>query len=311
MRATLDRTYGEVRSAAGTVVETGREWIADKASTQAGDLSFRVVLALAPLVIIAVAVVGLVYQNTAVLDELLGKADDYLGEQTADAVRIVLDNMARPKASTVALVIGTVTLLWAAAGAFRSLQKSLNAIWNVSPAPLSRNRRRLLPFVLNHLAMLALVLALGLALAALLALASVWSIIADRVTGSLPAPELTLRGLDFIFGLALATVAFATLFSVVPLGRLPQRYVWLSALVTAFLFSLGRIGFGIYMSYSGTASAYGAAGSLIVFLLWVYYSAMIMFFGAELAQVWARRRGVEVEPRRGAVRMAPAAPLDE
>lgn len=311
MRATLDRAYGGVRSAAGTVVETGREWIADKASTHAGDLSFRVVLALAPLVIIAVAVVGLIYQNTAVLDELLGKADDYLGEQTADVVRIVLDNMARPKASAVALVIGAVTLLWAAAGAFRSLQKSLNAVWNVSPAPLSKDRRRLLPFILNHLAMLALVLGLGLALAALLALASVWSILAGRVAGFLPDSQLALRGLDFIFGLALATVAFATLFSVVPLGRLPQRYVWLSALVTAFLFSLGRIGFAVYMSYSGTASAYGAAGSLIVFLLWVYYSAMIMFFGAELAQVWARRRGVEVEPRRGAVRMAPAAPLGE
>jgi len=269
------------------------------------------VLALAPLVIIAVAVVGLVYQNTAVLDELLGKADDYLGEQTADVVRIVLDNMARPRAGTVALVIGTVTLLWAAAGAFRSLQKSLNAVWNVSPPPLTRDRRRLLPFILNHLAMLALVLTLGLALAALLALASVWSVIADRMTGSLPDSQPALRGLDLVFGLALATVAFVILFSAVPLGRLPQRYVWPSALFTAFLFSLGRIGFGIYMSYSGTASAYGAAGSLIVFLLWVYYSAMIMFFGAELARVWARRRGVEVEPRRGAVRMAPAAPRDE
>lgn len=292
-----------LRSAYATVLETVKEWAADKATTYAGDLSFHVLLALAPLVIIAVAVVGLIYRSTTMLESLVEMAGDYLGEQTTDVIRVVLDNMARPAAGTAALVIGSVTLLWAASSAFRSLQKSLNAVWNVGPTPLSADRRRLLTFALNHLALLGLVLLLGVAMAVLLAAGSLWGAVAQRLEGVVPAPEILLGISDFVFGIGLGTVIFATLFSTIPRGRLPQRYVWLAAVLTALLFGLGRIGFGTYVSHSSTASAYGAAGAIIVFLLWVYYSSLIMFFGAEFAQVYARRRGVEVEPRSGAMRL--------
>ena len=208
--------------------------------------------------------------------------------------------MARPGASFSAIFIGGLVLLYTAGGAFRALRKSLNAIWNVEPVPLRADARRIVTFLVNQLLMLGLVLVLALMLAALLALSAGWTWLTDWASSGLPRSAFANRAAEFGLTLVITTAIFAGLFSTVPQGRLPQRYVWVSALVTAVLFYIGRLGFGVYIDYSTKASAYGAAGTLIVFLIWVYYSSMIVFFGAELAQVWARRRGVEVVPRKGA-----------
>lgn|GEM_PF-2795116 len=282
------------------LAETAREWLADKATTYAGDLSYRILLALSPLVVIAAGVVGLIYQDSDALDGLIARAGDFLGEASADALRVVLDNMTRPGASFLAVFVGGLILLYTAGGAFRALRKALNAIWNVEPAPLRADARRILTFIANQLVMLGLVLVLALGLAALLALSAGWSWLTDWASSGLPRSAFLNRTAEFGFTLVITTVIFAGLFSTVPQGRLPQRYVWLSALVTALLFYIGRLGFSVYIGYSGKASAYGVAGTLVVFLIWVYYSSMIVFFGAELAQVWARRRGDHVVPRKGA-----------
>lgn len=288
------------RHTGSLLVETAREWLADRATTYAGDLSYRIVLALSPLVVIAAGVVGLIYEDTDMLDDLVVRAGELLGEASADALQLVLTNMTRPGASLLAIVLGGLILLYTAGGAFRALRKSLNAIWNVEPTPLRPDARRLATFALNQLLMLGLVLVLALLLAGLLALSAGWSWLTEWASSSLPASSLVRRVGELGFTLVITTAVFAGLFSSVPQGRLPQRYIWLSALITAVLFSIGRLGFGVYISYSSKASAYGAAGTLIVFLIWVYYSSMIVFFGAEFAQVFARRRGIHVRPGRGA-----------
>ena len=286
------------------VVETLKEWLADKATTYAGDLSYRIVLALSPLVVIAAGIVGLIYQDEDALENLLARTEGYLGEASVDALKVVLDNMTAPGASFWAIFIGSIILIYTAGGAFRALRKSLNAIWNVEMAPLKASAGRLATFALNQLLLLGLVLLLGLMLAALLALSAGWSWLTAQLTDYLPADDLVTRAAGFVLTLGVTTAVFAGVFSIVPQGRLPHKYVWVSGLVTAVLFYIGRLGFGIYIDYSSRASAYGAAGTLIVFLIWVYYSSMIVFFGAELAQVWARRRGDRVVPRKGAIMAA-------
>jgi membrane protein len=284
-------------------METSREWFADKAPTYAAALSYHMLLALAPLVIIAVGVLSALFQSTTSSDEIVQQAEDHLGAPAADAVQFVLDSVHQhPSAGVAAMVIGGIFLLVAAASAFRALRKALNATWNVEPIPLGKNPHNFLVMVLNQAFLLLLVLLVALFIAALTALSTLWGSLSKLLTDSMPSPQALLTLTDFLFSWGLTTALFAALFSAVPLARLPQRYIWRSAVLTAFLFSLGKLGFGVYMSYSGTASLYGAAGSLVVFLIWVYYSAMIMFFGAEWAQMLARHHGVEVEPRRGARR---------
>lgn len=300
MTGTRRRLQETGKHTGSLIAETLKEWLADKATTYAGDLSFRIVLALSPMVVIAAGIVGLIYQNENALEELLSRTEEYLGEASVDALKVVLDNMTAPGASFWAIFIGSIVLLYTAGGAFRALRKSLNAIWNVEADPLKVSAGSLTTFALNQLALLGLVLLLGLMLAALLALSLGWSWVMKQATAYLPADDLVTRAAGFVFTLGVTTAIFAGVFSVVPQGRLPKRYVWVSALLTAVLFYVGRLGFDVYIGYSSKASAYGAAGTLIVFLIWVYYSSMILFFGAELAQVWARRRADRVVPRKGA-----------
>jgi membrane protein len=284
-------------------MEASREWLADKAPTYAAALSYHMLLALAPLVIIAVGVLSALFQSTTSTEEVAQQADEHLSEPAADAIGFVLDSAHQdPSAGVAAMVIGGIFLLVAAASAFRALRRALNATWNVEPVPLGKDARNFLVMVLNQAFLLLLVLLVVLLIAALAALSTLWGSLSKRLTDAMPSPQAILALTDFLFSWGLTTALFAALLSAVPLAKLPQRYIWRSAVLTAFLFSLGKLGFGIYMSYSGTASLYGAAGSLVIFLIWVYYSAMIVFFGAEWAQVLARHHGVEVEPRRGARR---------
>ena len=153
----MERIKEAGKQVGSLLAETAREWLADKATTYAGDLSYRILLALSPLVVIAAGIVGLIYQDSDALDDLIARAGDFLGEASADALQVVLDNMTRPGASFLAVVVGGLILLYTAGGAFRALRKALNAIWNVEPAPLRADARRLLTFIANQLVMLGLV----------------------------------------------------------------------------------------------------------------------------------------------------------
>jgi membrane protein len=292
------------------VSETMTEWFADKAAIYAAALSFHMLLALAPLVIIAVGVVGLFFGSDTV-DSLSAQAEQHLGEPAKDAVDLVLSGLTtQPAANTIAVAVGAVVMLFAAAGAFRSLRKALNAMWNVEPAPAGRDARKIGWIVFYNVMLTLMVIGLALFIAVLIGLSTLWGTLSNRLAEDTPSAEVLFRGADFLFTLLLTVCAFALLFKVVPLARIARRDLWLSATLTAVLFGIGKLGFGIYMSYSSTGSLYGAAASLVIFLIFVYYSAMIMFFGAEFAQVYGRRHGRPVQPRKGARRVVRASTPD-
>jgi membrane protein len=292
-----------LKSLAHIVAEVVREWLADKAPTYAAALSYHMLLALAPLVIIAVAIISALFQSATTQQEIVDEAEQHLGTPAADAIQLILESVhMQPTANVIAMIVGGAVLLFMAASAFRALRKALDAIWDVKPAQVSGDRRTMLRLVLNQAFLLFLVLVMALSFAALVGLSALASTVAARLTGSLPASEVLLHAADFVVSWGIVTALFAGMLSVVPLARLPQRFLWRAAALTAFLFALGKLGFGIYVSHSGTVSLYGAAGSLVVFLIWVYYSAMILFFGAEWAKILARRKGITPEPRAGAQR---------
>jgi membrane protein len=283
-------------------LQTGRDLAADKAPTYAAALSYHMLLALAPMVVIAVGVLDIVYgDNTEAVDSLVTLTEQHLGAPAADAVQLVLGNMsAHPGTNVAVMVVSAAVTLFLASSAFRQLRKALDAIWHVQPARAESVKRTLWVYALGQLVLFALVLSLGLVLVVVVALSSLWGRISESLRGTLRHPEALLRSGDFVVTLALVTVVFVVLYRAVPLARLPRRDLWLAAALAAFLFDIGRLLFGIYMQHSSTASLYGAAGTLVIFLVWVYYSANILYFGAALARVHARRRGERVLARPGA-----------
>lgn len=292
-----------VYSALGVLKEAAGEWLHDKATRQAAALSFYAMMALAPLLIIAVGIAGIVLGEGETRQRVLSEVENNAGPQAADAVATVLANASRPGASVTAFVIGGLLLLFGASGAVRQLKGALNAIWNVERVPSDGTWRKILDLVLTYLRTFGLVIVFGVGLLVLLASTSAWGWVAGRLQGSLPSAELLLRALDFGVALALLTLVFAAIYKGLPDVEIHWRELWSGAFVTALLFSVGRLAIGLYMSTSATTSAYGAAGSLVALLLWVYYSAMIVFFGAELTQVHARRSGRRLTPKPGARRV--------
>jgi membrane protein len=290
-----------LKGAASLLWETFREWLADGAMVYSAAMSYRVLLALAPSVIIAVAVLEIITLGTTVFDDLVEWIDQQFGQPAAEAVQSMVDSFgAQAGSSIVALIISGAFMLYMAASAFRMLRKALDAMWRVEWAPLQTDARHIRTQASQRLVPFALALSLGVALAAMMALSALWGLLSDSLRELLPVPELVARVADFAFTLGVATAVFAGLLAVVPLGRLPRRDLWLAALLTAVLFNIGKLGFGIYMSHSSTASLYGAAGTIVIFLIWVYYSSWIVFFGAKFAVVIARHRGCAVQPRAGA-----------
>ena len=291
----------------GFVKETGQEWAADKAPLYAAVLSFYTLLALAPLLIIAVSIAGFVYGSGPARQSLLTQVHDKVGAQTANAVDTILTNAHRPGASIAGLIIGTLLLLFGASGAVSTLHTALNAMWGVRPAPVRGFFRKVVHAVRSRLFNFVVVLLIGVVLLGLLALGAAWTWVAHKVGGSLPAAGVLLRSADFVVALGLLTGLFALLFRFLSDARPERSDLWLGSFITALLFDVGRLLVGLYLSKSTTTSAFGAAGSLVALLLWMYYSAMIVFFGVELTQVYARHCGRQLTPKRGAIIEAPVA----
>jgi membrane protein len=273
----------------GFVKETGQEWAADKASLYAAVLAFYTLLALAPLLVIAVSIAGLVYGSGPARQSLLTQVHDKAGAQAASALDTILTNAHRPSASIAGLVIGTLLLLLGASGAVSTLHTALNAMWDVRAVPVRGFVRKVAYAVRSRLFSFAVVLVIGLILLGLL------------------AAGVLLRIADFVVALGLLTVLFALLFRFLSDAKPKWSDLWFGSFVTAALFDVGRLLIGLYLSKSTTASSFGAAGSVVALLLWMYYSGMIVFFGVEFTQVYARHRGRQLTPKHGAIVEAPEA----
>jgi membrane protein len=281
--------------------ETAKDWSEDKAARLAAALAYYTIFSLAPLLIIIIGIAGLVFGRQAVQGQLVGQIQGVVGQQGAQLIQTMIQGASKPSSGIIATVIGAVTLLVGAMGVFGQLQDSLNTIWEVKPRP----GRGFLAVVKDRLASFLMVLGIGLLLVVSLVISAAVSAFGQEA-GRLLGSSAVAQVLNFLVPFLVITLLFAMIFKVLPDVEISWREVWVGAAVTALLFSVGRILLGLYLGRAGTTSAYGAAGSLVIVLLWIYYSAQILFFGAEFTQVYARRYDRQIEPSANAVRVSAA-----
>jgi membrane protein len=291
------------------VRDTFSAWNADKAPRLAAALSFSTIFSIAPLIIIVIAIAGTVlglhggleHPRGSVEAGLLSQIRAHVGQQAADSVRdMVAANFSKPHQGIVAQIIGWVTFVVAASGVFASLQDSLNTVWHVEPA-----KQSLWLTVRQRIASLGMVLVIGFLFLVTFVFSAALAIVSTYFERVLPFPGagLVFTVANYVVSLAVITVLFALIYKILPDAKIEWADVWTGSGITAVLFVVGQALIGIYLAKSGTASAYGAAGSLLVLLLWIYYSAMTLFFGAEFTKVYAMRRGRAI----AAVHQSPAA----
>jgi membrane protein len=261
-------------------------------------LAYYTVFSLAPLMTIAIAMAGFFFGKEAAQGQIFDELRILLGEEGGKAVEEMVQSAnAHPAAGIVATIISVVMLLVGASGVFGQLQASLNTIWGVKPKP----GRGVLGIIQDRLLSFGFTLVVGFLLLVSLLLTAGIALVADWVGGLMPGSETIAQMLNILFSLAMITLLFAMIFKFLPDAKIAWRDVWVGAFITAALFTIGKFALGIYLGKSGVASSYGAAGSLIVLLLWVYYSSQILFFGAEFTQVYANRFGSRVAPADNAV----------
>lgn len=281
----------------GLFKQTAIEWSEDKVPRLGAALAYYTIFAIVPLLVIIIAMVGLFFGQEAAKSHILTQLAGLVGPQSAEAIRDMLQRANQPSTGIVATAVAGGTLLLGASGLFGQLQDALNTIWGVKPRP----GRGMWGLIQDRFLSLMAVLGTGFLLLVSLVLSAALSALGTWFGGLLPAPELLLQALNFLLSLGVITVLFAMMFKLLPDARIAWRDVWVGAGITALLFTLGKILIGLYLGKSDVGSAYGAAGSLVIVLVWVYYSAQILLFGAEFTQVYANAGGTAIVPTEQAV----------
>ena len=278
--------------------ETASEWMEDQAQSLGAALAYYTVFSLAPLLLIAIAIAGFFFGREAAQGQIFDQLRGLLGEASGKAMQDMVQNAnTKPATGVMAALIGAVTLLFGASGVFGQLQASLNAIWGVQPKP----GRGVLGIIQDRILSFGFILVVGFLLLVSLLFTATIALVGEWFGGMVPGMEALIQILNSVLSLALITLLFATIFKFLPDAKIAWHDVWIGAFITAVLFTVGKFAPGLYLGKSGVASSYGAAGSLIVLLLWVYYSSQILFFGAEFTQVYANRFGSHVAPADNAV----------
>ncbi|WKN30686.1 YihY/virulence factor BrkB family protein [Porifericola rhodea] len=265
--------------------QTYLEWIGDDAFRQSAVIAYYSIFSLPGLIIIIVNVAGIFYEEEAIRGEITSQISTLIGPESADQVQTIVANTSREGNSTLAVITGIATLIFGATGLFYQLQLSLNTVWDVEPKPSAGIKK----IVIDRATSLGLILAVGFLLIASLLLTAAIGILRDWISQMLP--DFLLYVFYFaneILAISIITVLFAMIYKVLPDVTLIWKTVWIGAFVTAILFTLGKFALGLYFSKMNPASAFGAAGSLILILLWVNYSGLIFLFGAEFTKVYAR-----------------------
>jgi len=278
--------------------EAFNEWLEDRATSLGAALAYYGVFSLAPLGVIAIGLAGMVFGKQAAEGKVLEQLKGTMGESAAGALETLLRSASNPQTSRMAAILGGITLFVGAMGVFIQLQESFNIIWKVKPRP----GKTLVTFIRDRLLSFAMVLASGILLlgslfvtAAIQAAGKVF--FAERWDEELRLWQWTNQGIGFV----VITLLFAMLFKFLPQVELRWREVFLGAAVTAVLFTLGKYVIGLYLGRAGITSTYGAAASVVVIMIWVYYSAQILLFGAEFTKVHAMKFGRPIAPAADAV----------
>ena len=287
--------------------ETFDAWMEDNALRLSAALSYYSIFSVAPLLVIAISIAGLVLGETAVRGQLGPQLESYIGTQAAAGVQSMIQSASKPADSLLGTIFGFLLLVLGASGVFGQLKDALNTIWGVQAKGGSGVWR----FLRAHLLNFGVVLAIGFLLLTSLLLTTVLAAFNGYFEQAIGMPKFAGLLFGFILSFGVVTVLFAFIFKVLPDAQIEWRDVWIGAAFTAFLFELGKFGLSIYLGRESTASGFGAAGSVVLLLLWVYYASCILLFGAEFTQVYARSKGLRIEPEVGAERVADEAQTRE
>lgn len=277
-----------------------RLWLDRNAFSHAGALAFYTLFSLAPVVIIAVTVIGVVYGEDAAQGQIVAQLGDLMGREAAQAVQRAVVSSRIKESGLWPTLLGTAALVAGATTVFAQMQYSLNAIWGVAARP---SRSSLFVFLKNRLLSLTVVLAIGFVLLVSLLLGVVLRAVLQFTHQFVPQVAALLSGAEVLVSWVAMSLLFGAIFKVLPDVVLRWRDVVVGALVTAALFSVGRFAIAAYLAHTATASTYGAAGSVVLILLWVYYSSLILLFGAAFTRTHLLARGRSVVPRNSAVRV--------
>jgi membrane protein len=278
------------------VRQTFNDWSEDKVPQLGAALAFYTALSIAPLLVIALGAAALFYGDEAARSQVSQQLSSLVGPEGGEAIEEMVANANQPTTGTVATVLGLATLLFGASGVFGQLQSSLNTIWEVEPKP----GRGILGMIRDRFLSLAMVFGIVFLLLVSLVISAVLASLGtllDRLPDSL---HWLAQAVDLTVSFVVFTLLFAMMFKLLPDVKIAWRDVWLGAAVTAVLFIIGKFAIGLYLGHSSMASSYGVAGSFVVLLVWVYYSAQILFFGAELTQVYANQYGSKIVPAENA-----------
>jgi membrane protein len=267
--------------------EVAKEWSDDNALTLGAALAYYTIFSLAPLLVLVLAIAGLVFGRAAAQGELVAQIQGAVGPAGAELIESMIEHASKPSSGLVATAISLVTMFFGASGVFGQLQGSLNQIWGATTARRTGVKGQLQ----RRAASFSMILAIGFLLLLSLAISALISGLHDIIDLYLTVPSQVLSITNAAVSFLIVTALFAMIFKLLPDARIEWRDVWLGAFVTALLFTVGKLAIGIYLGRAGVASVYGAAGSLVLVLLWVYYSAQLLFIGAEFTEVYSRRFG--------------------
>ena len=281
------------------VKHAGQIWLESNAFANAGSLAFFTLFSIAPVMIVIVSVIGIFYGQEAAQGQIAVQLQETIGAEAAETVQQAVTSSSLKEGGLLATIAGVLAMLVGATTVFGQMQNSLNTIWTVAPKP-SRNSIAL--FIRKRLTSLTIVLAVGFVMLVSLSLSVGLRVFLPHVKGWLPWYEAAFSMLDLTVSLLVASLLFGTIFKVLPDVRLSWRDVAVGSVLTAVLFTIGRSLIALYLSHTATASTYGAAGSLVLLLLWVNYSSLILLYGAAFTKAHLLARGQQVQPRSVAVR---------
>lgn len=278
---------GLIKALAALLRRAGEAWIADNAPRLGAALAFYTLFSLAPVLIVTVSLARVVFGDKAAQGEIVRQFQGLIGTQGAMAIETIIQSTNRPALGVFATTFGVLAIFIGASGAFNELQDALDMIWKVD----NRTQSFWTVMIKQRLLSFGLVLATGFLLLTSLVVTAFLSATGKYISNLFPKSLVFLKSINLVFSFCIITLLFALIFKFIPDTAIPFRDVWMGAAVTSILFTVGKVIIGFYLGHSAFASAYGAAASLVIFLIWVYYSAQILLFGAELTHVYALKYG--------------------
>jgi membrane protein len=274
------------------IKDTLNGWDEDNVTRLAASLAYYTLLSIAPLIILAVAVAGLAFGQDAAREHISKELASVVGAGAADSIQAIAKNAHTPGSGILSVIIGLAVLLFGASGVFGELQSALNTVWEVAPKP----GRGVWGIIKDRFFSFSLVVGVAFLLLVSLIVSAALTWVGQVFEKSLPGGAVVWQVLNFGISLAVVTALFALMFKTLPDVHIRWKDVWVGAIVTAGLFTLGKFGLGIYLGSAGVSSAYGAAGSIVALVIWVYYSSQVVLVGAEFTEAYARRFGSKITP---------------